>query len=410
MYIKRHLETTIEKLSGCCNKVLLVTGPRQVGKTTLMRRLAKGNRTYVTLNDINVRSLATTEPGLFLQRYKPPLLIDEIQMAPKLLPYIKMYVDEHGDNGDFWLTGAHTFDLMENVTESLAGRIAIVHLLGFNQAELAGLGAGAFVPEEKFLLQRAQEAEIVPMCDLFERIWRGSMPALNNASERDWDSYYSSYVQSFLERDVRALIQVNDELKFYRFLCAVAGSTGSMVNYASLAKEAEITALTAKHWLKVLAAAGLVYLLEPFMHPNLKYGVKAPKVYFTDTGLAAYLLRWSNAEILEAGAMSSSFLETWAVMEIYKSFSNCGQIPPLGYYRDFNSREVELVLNVDGSVHPLAIRKSACPVKEVKKFDILRPVAEGEQASKLGIGGVICFANDLLPIDVRNWYIPVGLL
>ncbi|WP_418948599.1 DUF4143 domain-containing protein, partial [Phascolarctobacterium faecium] len=151
-------------------------------------------------------------------------------------------------------------------------------------------------------------------------------------------------------------------------------------------------------------------LLEPFMHPNLKYGVKAPKVYFTDTGLAAYLLRWSNAEILEAGAMSSSFLETWAVMEIYKSFSNCGQIPPLGYYRDFNSREVELVLNVDGSIHPLAIRKSSSPVKETKKFDILRLVAEGERALKLGAGGVICFANDLLPIDARNWYIPAGLL
>ena len=345
MYIKRHLETTIEKLSGCC-KVLLVTGPRQVGKTTLLRRLAEGNRTYVTMDDINVRSLAMTEPGLFLQRYKPPLLIDEIQMAPKLLPYIKMYVDEHGNNGDFWLTGSHAFDLMENVTESLAGRIAIVHLLGFSHAEVAGLGAGAFVPEEKFLLQRAQEAEILPMRDLFEQIWRGSMPALNNASEQDWNNYYSSYVQTFLQRDVRALTQVNDELQFYRFLCAAASYTGSMINYAALAKEAEITAPTAKQWLKVLAAAGLVYLLEPFMHPNLKYGVKAPKVYFTDTGLAAYLLRWSNAEILEAGAMSSSFLETWAVMEIYKSFSNCGQIPPLGYYRDFNSREVELVLNV----------------------------------------------------------------
>ena len=266
------------------------------------------------------------------------------------------------------------------------------------------------MPEEKFLLQRAQEAEILPMCDLFEQIWRGSMPALNNASEQDWNNYYSSYVQTFLQRDVRALTQVNDELQFYRFLCAAASYTGSMINYAALAKEAEITAPTAKQWLKVLAAAGLVYLLEPFMHPNLKYGVKAPKVYFTDTGLAAYLLRWSNAEILEAGAMSSSFLETWAVMEIYKSFSNCGQIPPLGYYRDFNSREVELVLNVDGSIHPLAIRKSSSPVKETKKFDILRPVTEGERALKLGAGGVICFANDLLPIDARNWYIPAGLL
>ena len=146
------------------------------------------------------------------------------------------------------------------------------------------------------------------------------------------------------------------------------------------------------------------------MHPNLKYAVKAPKVYFTDTGLAAYLLRWSNAEILEAGAMSASFLETWAVMEIYKSFSNCGQVPPLGYYRDFNSREVELVLNVDGKVHPLAIRKSSNPAKETKKFDMLQPVTEGERALQLGEGGVICFASDLLPIDAKNWYIPAGLL
>ena len=375
MYIKRHLEATIEKLSSCC-KVLLVTGPRQVGKTTLLRKLAEGNRTYVTMDDINVRSLAMTEPGLFLQRYKPPLLIDEIQLAPKLLPYIKMYVDEHGNNGDFWLTGSHAFDLMENVTESLAGRIGIVQLLR----------------------------------DLFEQIWRGSMPALNNASEQDWNNYYSSYVQTFLQRDVRALTQVNDELQFYRFLCAAASYTGSMVNYAALAKEAEITAPTAKQWLKVLVAAGLVYLLEPFIHPNLKYAVKAPKVYFTDTGLAAYLLRWSNAEILEAGAMSSSFLETWAVMEIYKSFSNCGQIPPLGYYRDFNSREVELVLNVDGKVHPLAIRKSSNPAKETKKFDMLQPVTEGERALQLGDGGVICFASDLLPIDAKNWYIPAGML
>ena len=408
MYIKRHLETTIEKLSGCC-KVLLVTGPRQVGKTTLLRRLAEGNRTYVTMDDINVRSLAMTEPGLFLQRYKPPLLIDEIQMAPKLLPYIKMYVDEHG-NGDFWLTGSHAFDLMENVTESLAGRIAIVHLLGFSHAEVAGLGAGAFVPEEKFLLQRAQEAEILPMRDLFEQIWRGSMPALNNASEQDWNNYYSSYVQTFLQRDVRALTQVNDELQFYRFLCAAASYTGSMLNYAALAKEVEITPPTAKQWLKVLVAAGLVYFLEPFAHPNLKYAVKAPKLYFTDTGLAAYLLRWSSAATLEAGAMASNFFETWVVNEIYKSFINCGQIPPLSYFRDFNTKEVELLIETDGCVYPLAIRKSAQPVKEIKKFEILKPIAEGEKALRIGSGGVVCLANDLLPVDAKNWYIPVGLL
>ena len=409
MYIKRHLEATITKLSRQF-KVVLLTGPRQVGKTTLLRQLAEGNRTYVTMDDIAVRNLAMSEPGLFLQRYQPPLLIDEIQLAPKLLPYIKMYVDEHGSNGDFWLTGSHAFDLMAEVTESLAGRIGIATLLGFSQAELSGLEPGAFVPEQKFLLQRAQQSRILPMSDLFERIWRGSMPALNNGSEQDWNSYYSAYVQTFLQRDVRALTQVNDELQFYRFLCAAASYTGSMVNYAALAKEAEITAPTAKQWLKVLAAAGLVYFLEPFLHPSLKYAVKAPKVYFTDTGLAAYLLRWSNPSILEVGAMSANFLETWAVLEIYKSFSNCGQVPPLGYYRDFNSREIELVLTVNGCVHPLAIRKSSNPAKETKKFEMLQPVTIGERALQLGTGGVICLPNDLLPLDAKNWYIPAWMI
>lgn len=328
MYIKRHLETTIEKLNSCF-KVLLVTGPRQVGKTTLLRRLAAVDRTYVTMDDISVRSLAMTEPALFLQRYKPPLLIDEIQLAPKLLPYLKMYVDEQGQNGDFWLTGSQAFELMHGVSESLAGRIGIVNLLGLSYGELIDRPAGPFVPENEFLLSRVKESPLLPMSDLFDQIWQGSMPALNSASEQDWNCYYSSYVQTFLQRDVKELAQGNDELQFYRFLCAAASYTGSMLNYAALAKEVEITPPTAKQWLKVLAAAGLVYFLEPFAHPNLKYAVKAPKLYFTDTGLAAYLLRWSSAATLEAGAMASNFFETWVVNEIYKSFINCGQIPPL---------------------------------------------------------------------------------
>ena len=277
MYIKRHLETTIEKLNSCF-KVLLVTGPRQVGKTTLLRRLAAVDRTYVTMDDISVRSLAMTEPALFLQRYKPPLLIDEIQLAPKLLPYLKMYVDEQGQNGDFWLTRSQAFELMHGVSESLAGRIGIVNLLGLSHGELIDRPAGPFVPENEFLLRRVEESPLLPMSDLFDQIWQGSMPALNSASEQDWNCYYSSYVQTFLQRDVKELAQVNDELQFYRFLCAAASYTGSMLNYAALAKEVEITPPTAKQWLKVLVAAGLVYFLEPFAHPNLKYAVKAPKI------------------------------------------------------------------------------------------------------------------------------------
>lgn len=221
MYIKRHLETTIEKLNSCF-KVLLVTGPRQVGKTTLLRRLAAVDRTYVTMDDISVRSLAMTEPALFLQRYKPPLLIDEIQLAPKLLPYLKMYVDEQGQNGDFWLTRSQAFELMHGVSESLAGRIGIVNLLGLSHGELIDRPAGPFVPENEFLLRRVEESPLLPMSDLFDQIWQGSMPALNSASEQDWNCYYSSYVQTFLQRDVKELAQVNDELQFYRFLCAAA--------------------------------------------------------------------------------------------------------------------------------------------------------------------------------------------
>ena len=277
MYIKRHLETTIEKLNSCF-KVLLVTGPRQVGKTTLLRRLAAVDRTYVTMDDISVRSLAMTEPALFLQRYKPPLLIDEIQLAPKLLPYLKMYVDEQGQNGDFWLTRSQSFELMHGVSESLAGRIGIVNLLGLSHGELIDRPAGPFVPENEFLLRRVEESPLLPMSDLFDQIWQGSMPALNSASEQDWNCYYSSYVQTFLQRDVKELAQVNDELQFYRFLCAAASYTGSMLNYAALAKEVEITPPTAKQWLKVLVAAGLVYFLEPFAHPNLKYAASPVSV------------------------------------------------------------------------------------------------------------------------------------
>ncbi|MCD8361062.1 MAG: hypothetical protein LUC29_09770 [Acidaminococcaceae bacterium] len=184
--------------------------------------------------------------------------------------------------------------MINRVSESLAGRIAVVNLLGLSYGELLARPASTFVPETEFLLQRAQDSLLLPMSDLFERIWQGSMPALNNASEQDWNCYYSSYVQTFLQRDVKELAQVNDELQFYRFLCAAASYTGSMLNYAALDKEVEITPPTAKQWLKVLAAAGLVYFLEPFAHPNLKYAVKAPKLYFTDTGLDLLLICYAG--------------------------------------------------------------------------------------------------------------------
>ncbi len=410
MYITRNIEETINRISKSF-KVLLLTGARQVGKTTLLKHLAQGSgRTYVTLDDLAVRSLALNDPALFLQRYTPPLLIDEIQYAPQLLSYIKIYADTNGKNGDIWLTGSQRLPLMQGVTESLAGRVGVIDLQGLTAGEINGTGYTIpFLPTAEQLLRRVNHARKQSLKELYSLIWQGSMPALYNGSEPEWQSYYASYVQTFLQRDVMKLLQINDEMVFFRFLCAAAGQTGRMINYAELAKAAEISAPTAKQWVKTLEAAGIIYLLQPFMPPGAKYIVKAPKLYFFDTGLAAYLTSWNNAEALEVGAMSGEFFETWVVAEIYKSYANCGIVPPLYYVRNFNGKEIELVIYENGTAYPLAIKKSAYPNKAAKTFAILEPV-KNDAKINIGEGGIICLADDLLPVAEGLWYIPAWLL
>ena len=410
MYITREIEETVKRISGQF-KVLLLTGARQVGKTTLLKHLAQGSgRTYVTLDDLAVRSLALSDPALFLQRYTPPLLIDEIQYAPALLSYIKIYADTKAQNGDIWLTGSQRLPLMQGVTESLAGRVGIIDLQGLTAGEINGAEyTEPFLPTAEQLLRRLKNANKQSLKEIYKLIWQGSMPALYNGGEQDWQSYYASYVQTFLQRDVMKLLPVNDEMVFFRFLCAAAGQTGKMINYAELAKAAEISAPTAKQWVKTLEAAGIIYLLQPFMPPGAKYIVKAPKLYFFDTGLAAYLTRWNNAEALEMGAMSAEFFETWIVAEIYKSYANKGIVPPLYYLRNFNGKELELIIYENGTAYPIAIKKSAHPQKAVKTFAILEPVS-ADANIKIGEGGIICFADDLLPAAQDLWYIPAWLV
>lgn len=410
MYITRNIEETINRISNQF-KVLLLTGARQVGKTTLLRHLAQNsNRTYVTLDDLAVRSLALSDPALFLQRYTPPLLIDEIQYAPQLLSYIKMYADNGAKNGDIWLTGSQRLPLMQGVTESLAGRVGIIDLQGLRANEINGTGnTEPFLPEIDLLFKRMEYVKKQSLKEIYQLIWQGSMPAMYNGGERDWQSYYASYVQTFLQRDVMKLLQINDEMVFFRFLCAAAGQTGKMINYAELAKAAEISAPTAKQWIKTLEAAGIIYLLQPFMPPGAKYIVKAPKLYFFDTGLAAYLTRWLNADALEAGAASTEFFETWVVTEIYKSYSNKGIVPPLYYLRNFNGKEIELIIWQNGTAYPLAIKKSAYPNKAVKTFAILEPVSSDAKIN-IGAGGIVCLIDDLLPASDNLYYIPAWIL
>lgn len=410
MYITRNIEQTINRISNQF-KVLLLTGARQVGKTTLLKHLAQGSgRTYVTLDDLAVRSLALSDPALFLQRYTPPLLIDEIQYAPQLLSYIKMYADNGAKNGDIWLTGSQRLPLMQGVTESLAGRVGIIDLQGLSANEINGMdNTEPFLPEVGALFKRMNNAKKQSLKEIYQLIWQGSMPAMYNGGEQDWQSYYASYVQTFLQRDVMKLLQINDEMVFFRFLCAAAGQTGKMINCAELAKAAEISAPTAKQWIKTLEAAGIIYLLQPFMPPGAKYIVKAPKLYFFDTGLAAYLTRWLNADALEAGAASGEFFETWVVTEIYKSYANKGVVPPLYYLRNFNGKEIELIIWQNGTAYPVAIKKSAYPNKAVKTFAILEPVS-ADAKIQIGAGGIVCLIDDLLPASDNLYYIPAWVL
>lgn len=410
MYINRNIEETIHRISNKF-KVLLLTGPRQVGKTTVLKHfITSSNRTYVTLDDLMVRNLAITDPALFLQKYIPPILIDEIQYAPQLLEYIKMNVDSQDKNGTIWLTCSVTVPSIKSIGEILGDRVGILTLYGLELNEIAkATDSGCFLPKLEHLLSRSKAADRYSLKEIYKLIWQGSMPSIYNDSCKEWQNYYASYVQNLLQYDVMNQLQVNDEMIFFTFLRAAAGQTGRIVNYAELAKAAEISAPTAKQWVKILEDIGIIFMLQPFMPPGSKYVVKAPKLYFCDTGLAAYLTSWNNADALESGAMSEEFLSTWVVMEIYKSYSNKGKIPPIYYLRNFNGKEINLIIYEDGIAYPIMIKKGSCPNKIIKTFAILDPVAKDAKLT-IGEGGIICFSDEVLPAAENINYIPVWMV
>lgn len=408
-YIKRAAEDTITKLSKMF-PVLLVTGPRQIGKTTLLQRLAEAEqelgveRKYVTLDDPDVRYLAKHDPALFLQRYTPPVLIDEIQYATELLPYIKMSVDRSKHKGDFWLTGSQVFRLMNNVSESLAGRVGVVNLLGLSDAEIYQESSEPFSTDTERLVKRLSVTKPRGLNEIYQRIFKGSMPELYADENMDWETYYRSYVDTYLQRDIRDLAQVADEMQFYNFMTVVAAQTSKPVVYEELANAAGISAPTAKKWLSILVSSHIIALLQPYHNNALKRVVKMPLLHFLDTGLAAYLLKWGSPEALERGAMSGAFFESYVFSEIYKSYLNAGKEPPIFYYRDKDQKEIDLLLYQDGVLSPVEIKKAASPGKAaIKNFHILDAVHEAKVfgdletlKTEIGTGSVICMANDLI--------------
>ncbi len=406
MYIKRDMEDVFLKISSQFRAVML-TGPRQVGKTTMLQKLMEGTeRTYVSLDDLEVRALAKNEPAMFFQRYKTPILIDEVQYAPELFPYIKMMADKNKIPGEFWLTGSQIWELMRGVQESLAGRIAILKLTPLSQNEIYNkLPNTPFDLDFERLISKQEKTEKLGVVDAFERIFTGGMPSVVSGAE-DRRTFYSSYTSSYIERDVKELSQSINSLSFMKFMIAVAARISQLVNHADIARDCDIDQVTVKNWLNILETLGIIFYLHPYSNNTLKRLIKTPKLYFYDSGLAAYLTKWSDALTLEAGAMNGAFFENYVVSEIFKSFYNSGRETYFYYYRDKDAKEIDFIFEENGTLYPMEIKKSANPSNHLTRvFKLLN------HSNKIrGTGAVLCMANTLSAFSKDELIVPISLI
>jgi len=403
MYIRRHIEQAVlnrAKMKGA----VVVTGARQVGKTTLIETL-KPDIPKITFDDLPIRRRAIDEPSVFFDFYPPPIFIDEVQYAPVIFHYIKILLDRSRNKGDFFLTGSQSFELMENVTESLAGRAGILELHGLSLREINGEDWNKpFLPTMEYLKERMPGKTLMTTPKSWETIHRGCLPELVANPGYDWQAFYADYIKTYVERDVRKLTQVADEDSFYKFMTVCAAMTGQMLNLSSLAKDVGISEPTAKRWLSILKTSGLVYLLNPYSNNAINRAVKTPKLHFLDIGLAAYLTRWLTPETLQSGAMSGHFFESFVVGEILKSYANAGLEVDLYHLRDGHQKEIDLLIHENNTLYPIEIKASAEPdPKDIKNFAMLDEIKN----VNVGEGGVICLAKDLLPLKGQHKIIPL---
>ena len=419
-YIKRTMEKTVEKMKKSF-PVIMITGPRQVGKTTLLSIMADKNKNekinFISLDDLNARALAIEDPELFLRTYEMPLIIDEFQYAPNLLSYIKIIVDKKRlenlknnnvkCNGLFYLTGSQAFETVENVTESLAGRIAILDMNGLTNREIENMEDEVFLPDLE-VLKNKRKTEILSTIQVFDKIIKGSYPEIYKNENLDRNEYFETYIRTYIERDIRQLINVQDEIKFLKFISNVAVRTGQELNLSDICNGVGITSVTAEKWLSILKNTGIIYLLQPYSNNNVARIVKKPKVYFMDTGLACYLAGYMDSITLEKSAYNGAIFETYVISEIIKSYINNGFDAKkyLYYYRDNNGKEIDLLIIKNNIVYPIEIKKSANPGKEaIKNFSVVNKFG-----LEVGNGGVICMKSEIFPIDKENNYIPIELI
>ena len=405
-YIKRELERKFLKLNDFF-KVILVTGARQVGKTTMLKHLTDSDRTYVTMDNIMVRELAQSDPVLFFQTYKPPILIDEVQKAPELFEQIKIICDESDEKGIIWLTGSQQYKMMKRVRETLAGRIGILELYSLLEREKAGI---VFDADLDFafaaLRERQQRLPKNDVIQVYQHIWEGGMPQVQGVDDELRQEYFNSYVDTYLMRDAAEAGGINDAVRFRKFLVGCASLVSEQVNYATLAEAADITPNTAKKWLEVLVGLHIIYLLAPYSNNALKRLSKTPKLYFCDTGLCAFLSMWLTPDTLRNGAASGHYYENYVVMEIVKNYAYTKTKANITYFRDSNAKEIDVFVEENNIIHPLEIKKSAAPDRrEVKKYNVI------DKASlNRGSGGIICMCEEPIPIDDDNCFIPSNLI
>lgn len=408
MYIKRFLESQVLAASEQY-PVVLVCGQRQVGKSTMLYHIKGENRRYVTLDDSHARHLALTDPGLFLETYGTPLFIDEFQRAPGILLEIKRIVDEKAlkgedANGLFWLTGSQKFRMMNDVSESLAGRIAIFEMSGLSSREIRGCEQTTFIPDIEKLRKESSNSESEDIHEVFEHIFRGGMPKII-ASDVDRDRYYMDYINTYINRDVRDLAQVGKIDEFNQFLIYMAANTAQELKYDAISKEIGVSAPTIKQWVSILETLGLIFILRPYFPKITNRYVKTPKCYFTDTGLAAYLTRWPDADTLENGNAAGAFFETYVITEILKSRMNAGIDPGMYYYRDIDQREIDLIIEEGRCLYPIEIKKARNPSVKERNLKVLN---KSDRDIKPAV--VLCMTSEFVPLSKDVWLCPISVI
>ena len=405
-YITRTIEKLIVEVSQSYSAVL-VTGPRQVGKTTTLRQLAGEGRNYVTLDDLEARKMAQTDPELFLSIHSAPVLIDEVQYAPQLFSYIKIAVDNGAAAGSYWMTGSQAFRLMELAQESLAGRVAILHMTSLSQHEI--YGSGEHWPLEigiDILKERALTGTKTDVKGIYERIWKGSMPGSISGKYPNRDVFYSSYLKSYIQRDIRDMVGRIDAMLFADFVRAAACRTGQMLNVHDIAKDVGVSDDTAKRWLRLMEQSEVIFYLRPYYNNLLKRTIKTPKMYFFDTGLVAYLTKYSTPEILINGAINGAILENYVVAETIKSYTNNGKECLMHYYRDKDTKEIDMIIESDGQLHPFEIKKTSSPSPALANTFRLLDASSVPR----GVGAILCTKEEFSAMDRSVLIVPIWMI